>query len=112
MVNRAHPRFAVAVELGLTVGAVEVHGRTENMSKGGLCAEVDRTVQLGDGVVARLALVFPGEELSEPLSIGGRVVWCTPINNGFQIGIQFTTAEGDLSKDLDLFLRFLAARPG
>ena len=75
---------------------------------GGLCAELGRPLPLGEGVIVKLALVFPENDISEPIEVGGRVVWSTPLDSKHQIGIQFTNVSEKALDDLSLFLRFLS----
>ncbi len=104
---RAHPRYAIAVEVSVIVEETTLTAQSENLSMGGLCLEVNQAIELGQRVDLRLALVFPKDDSSEPIRMGGRVVWSTAINQHHQIGIQFTEMSPEARSDLALFLRFL-----
>lgn len=109
---RVHPRFALdaVVELATKAGAL-LGGRTCNVSRGGLCVELAGAIDPGDEVEIRIALRFHDDGQSEPLLLPARVVWCTPLGDGYQIGSQFRTLSLHQSADLDLFLGFIDASP-
>lgn len=87
-------------------------GRTTNVSRGGLCADVAEAVATGTDVDLALQLVFDDEAQSEPLRVPGRVVWCTTVDEGYQLGIAFRQLTAEMTQYLGLFLRYLDdARP-
>lgn len=81
-------------------------GRTRNVSRGGVCADLAGAVPVGTDIDVDLALVFD-EALSEPLRLPGRIVWCTMVDEGYQVGIAFRPLSAELTGYLDLFLRYL-----
>jgi hypothetical protein len=86
---RAYPRFAIAAVIELR-GEHEVsRGRSRNVSRGGLCVEVDRAVAAGATVGVAMTLVFDDNGESEALVLAARVAWCTPLGDRFQVGCQF-----------------------
>ena len=109
---RAHPRYAITVDISVTVEETTFTAQSENLSMGGLCLETSQGIELGQQVALHLALVFPENNNSEPIKISGRVVWSTAINQHHQIGIQFTDISPETTSDLALFLRFLASERG
>jgi hypothetical protein len=106
---RQFPRFAVeaAVTLALADGTT-VQGRTENLSRGGLCAMIDELVAPGQRVDCEIALLFDNDSLSESLRLAARVVWCTAFEKRFQVGLSFLPIKAEQAKFLDVFLKFLS----
>jgi Tfp pilus assembly protein PilZ len=108
--ERAHPRFVVdvMVEIATPAGA-PLSGRTRNVSRGGLCVELGEAVAPGQEVEIRMALLFEDDEMSEPLGLPARVVWCTPLGRVYQIGGQFRALSRHQAAYLDLFLSYIDA---
>ena len=112
MPARRHPRYAHAAAITVRApGDVVISGLTKNVSKGGLCAEVAGAVPVGVDITVELTLIFDSNATSESLELPARVVWSTPLDDGFQLGIQFRPLNVRQSSYVDLFLEFLAARP-
>jgi len=84
-----------------------IQGRTQNVSRGGLCADLSDAVAVGTELEVDLQLVFENEEHSEPLRIPARVVWCTSVDEGHQVGLSFKPLGAEMAKYLAMFLRFL-----
>jgi hypothetical protein len=108
--ERAYPRYAIDAAVEIRVGDGRALGRTRNLSRGGLCVDVDRPVAPGATVELSITLVFDDDRLSEPLSLGARVMWCTAVDDGHQLGCQFVGAMPRDLAYLDMFLRYLEAR--
>jgi hypothetical protein len=106
-VDREHPRYAHEAAVTLLVGGKTIQGRTQNVSRGGLCADLADAIVVGTEVEADLQLVFENEEVSEALRIPARVCWCTPVDEGHQVGLSFKPMNAELAKYLGMFLRFL-----
>jgi hypothetical protein len=106
--QRLFPRFAVeaTVELIVRSGQV-VAGTARNVSGGGICLETAGPVPPGVDVDVRITLVFDVERTSEPLRLPARVVWCTPLEEGHQVGTQFRPLTAEQSTYLEMFLRYL-----
>jgi hypothetical protein len=110
--EREHPRYAVDAVVEVAVGSGEaLVGRTRNLSRGGLCVELPTSIEPGTHVSACIALVFRDHETSEPLVLPARVVWCTPLGGGYQLGCQFGRLARMQTAYLDLFLSYLDASP-
>jgi hypothetical protein len=108
-VERQYPRYALEAEVVVHhEGAPMARGRTANVSRGGLCANVAGPLPRGTAVEVELALVFENEQFSEPLVVPARVVWCTQIGGGWQLGMSFLALGPDRARYLELFLRFLS----
>lgn len=82
-------------------------GRTLNISRGGLCANVDADIEIGTPVTASLTLVFSDDAFSEPLAVDGRVVWSTSFADHWQIGLSFSGLSEEQRAYLDVFIRYL-----
>ena len=86
----------------------KVHqGRTTNVSRGGLAAELPAAVANGAEIECELQLVFEDDAHSEPLSVPGRIVWCTSLEDVFQVGVAFKPMTADKAQFLTMFLRYL-----
>ncbi len=105
--QRQFPRYAIEATVTLTDGGRSVTGRTQNVSRGGACAMTPSAVSVGGRIEIELVLVFGEGQMSEPLRIPGRVVWCTAVEKSFQVGLSFAGLSADQLKYLDLFLKYL-----
>jgi hypothetical protein len=110
-VAREHPRYAheTAVTLLGRDGSV-FRGRSDNLSRGGLCAIVDALpapIATGTDIEVDIQLVFDEATTSEPLRLPARVVWCTQLDDAHQVGLAFKPLDAHRIEYLTLFLRFL-----
>lgn len=105
--DREHPRYAHEAIVTLRANGHVYQGRTTNVSRGGLAADLADQISMGTDVELALQLVFEDEAQSEPLRVPGRVVWCTTVDDGFQIGVSFKPLTAEMAKYLALFLRYL-----
>jgi hypothetical protein len=105
--ERQHPRYAHEAAITLHAHGKAFHGRTTNVSRGGLCADLSDPIAMGTELEVDLQLVFEDETQSEPLRVPARVVWCTSVNDGHQVGLVFRSLDAELTKYLGMFLRFL-----
>ena len=105
--ERQHPRYAHEAAITLLVRGKAIQGRTQNVSRGGLCADLAEPIPIGTDLQVKLQLVFEDESQSEPLQVPARVVWCTPLDDGHQVGLVFRPLNAELQKYLGMFLRFL-----
>jgi hypothetical protein len=90
----------------LHVGAKSHWGRTQNLSRGGLCAEIVEAIPNGADIEVDIQLVFDEVE-SEPLRLPARVVWCTTLDEAFQVGLSFQKLTAEQQEYLSLFLKYL-----
>ncbi len=104
--EREHKRYAHEAVLTLHVGEKSHWGRTQNLSRGGLCADLGEAIANGTNVEMDIQLVFDDVE-SEPLRLPARVVWCTTLDDAFQVGLSFRPLTTEQIEDLGLFLRYL-----
>jgi hypothetical protein len=110
--EREHPRYAIGTEVSLrTRAGVIAKGKTTNLSRGGLCADIDAEPARGQQLEVSIALVFNAEGTSEPLALPARVVWCTGLGDRFQVGLSFLSLSKDQAAFLDMFIRFLEEHP-
>lgn len=112
--DREHLRYAHEAAITLYPPGRELSGRTRNVSRGGLCATLAEEVAVGTEIAVDLQLVFAGDLQSEPLRLLARVVWCTSVDDGHQVGVSFLAPTAEATADLTMFLRYLddsEARP-
>jgi Tfp pilus assembly protein PilZ len=102
-----HPRYAHEAQVTLIVDSRSIEGRTTNVSRGGLCADLADEIAVGTELEVFLALIFDNEEHSEALRVPARVAWCTSVDEGHQLGLVFKPMNAELAKYLGMFLRFL-----
>ena len=105
--DREHPRYAHEASLQIRVGGKEFSGRTTNVSRGGLAADISGEVPNGTDAVVSMVLVFDEETQSEPLEMEARIVWCTRVDEGWQVGLAFKPMLAEKVKYLTMFLRYL-----
>ena len=97
--GRQHPRYAHEAAITLVVKGKAIQGRTQNVSRGGLCADLAEPVAAGTELHVDLQLVFENEEHSEPLRVPARVAWCTTVDEGHQIGLAFKPLDAERVKN-------------
>jgi hypothetical protein len=105
--EREHPRYAHEAAITLNTPDDALAGRTSNLSRGGLCAMMIESLAVGTRVDVDIQLVFEDERQSEPLRLPGLVVWCTPVDDGYQVGVRFLPIDAARAEDLTMFLRYL-----
>ncbi len=109
--SREHPRYAheaaVTFHVAGTVAGAEIEGRTQNVSRGGLCAMVTEPLPVGTDIEVSLVLVFDDDVQSEPLRLPARAVWSTEVDEGHQVGIMFRALDADRVGYLNIFLKYL-----
>jgi hypothetical protein len=107
--ERQFPRYALeaAVEIRPHGAGPVRRGRTSNLSRGGLCAVVDAAIAAGRTVDVELALIFDEGNVSEAIALPARIVWCTDLGDGHQVGLSFAALSSGQREYLEMFLRFL-----
>ena len=106
-VEREHPRYAHEAAVTFHVGKQVIEGRTRNLSRGGICANLAEPIAAGLDLDIDIVLVFEDDAQSEPLRLPARVAWCTPVDDAHQIGLMFRPLPRDTGEYLTMFLRFL-----
>lgn len=107
MTERQHPRYAheATVAFHLPTGISE--GRTRNLSRGGLCANLADALPVGIDCEVSIALVFEDDVRSEALLVPARIVWCTEVDNAHQVGVAFRPLDAKQQDKLALYLGYL-----
>jgi c-di-GMP-binding flagellar brake protein YcgR len=105
--RRAHPRFQVDIQVGVTSDKQSVSAHTRDFSRAGLC--LVSTVELAreKKIELELVLTFGQGGTSEPLHLQGKVVWCTKMFGHYQIGVMFVKVDEEQARNLDMFIGFL-----
>ena len=106
--RRIDERFAVEVEAEVTSEAGTFGAITKDVSRGGACFVVLAPMAVGSSFDIARSLVLSENRFSEPLKLRGKVVWCTRIDEGFQIGAAFGPQDANTKEFLRMFLNFLA----
>jgi hypothetical protein len=105
--EREHPRYAHEAAITLNAAGCAIAGRTSNLSRGGLCATLSEPIAVGTDIEVDIQLVFEDDLQSEPLRVPARVVWCTSVDDGHQVGAQFLPLDPERAGYLTMFLRYL-----
>jgi len=77
-----------------------------DLSAVGISLFAQRPVATQTEVALGLRLVLEWAE-SDTLPVSGRVMWCTPLGDNFQIGVAFNQMAVTQWQRLDVLLRFL-----
>lgn len=93
--------------MSVRVGGKLHQGRTTNVSRGGLAADLPDGLPIGAEIEVDLQLVFDDDAQSEPLRVPARIVWCTALEEVFQVGIAFKPLDAEKAQYLALFLKYL-----
>jgi hypothetical protein len=105
--DREHPRYAHEAVVTVRIAGKQLQGRTTNVSRGGLAADLTDRVPIGAEVEVDLQLVFEDDVHTDPLRVPARIVWCTALEDVFQVGIAFKPVDADKAQYLALFLKYL-----
>lgn len=105
--EREHPRYAHDVAVTFRLGVKAIEGRTRNVSRGGLCANIADHIAMGTDIDVDIVLVFDDGMQSEALRLPARVAWCTTVDDAYQIGISFRALDKKRTEYLGMFLRYL-----
>lgn len=106
-IEREHPRYAVEAAIILHVATGLCEGRTRNLSRGGLCANIADALPVGTECDISIVLMFDDNQHSEPLRLPGRVVWSTELDNAHHVGVAFRPLDATLQQHLAVYLRYL-----
>jgi len=105
--KRRHPRFACDLEALIVMGEMRNKARGVDISRGGMCLATDRALLVPAEVQVQLTLIFGSNSFSEPLSLPAKLVWCTKMPDGYQVGCMFHALSPEQAQYLSMFLRFL-----
>ncbi len=106
-VDREHPRYAHEAAVTIHVAGKALEGRTQNVSRGGLCAQLSEPIAAGTAIDVDIVLVFDDDVHSEALRLPARVAWCTFVDDAHQVGIAFRALDAEQIDYLGLMLRYL-----
>ena len=102
---RQHPRYAIEADLLVDTGTQQLRSSSSNISRGGMCAELTAPVRPGQTV--KLTLALPIETAPNPLQLTARAVWCTRLDERYQVGFIFGSLRREELAVIDLYLRTL-----
>jgi len=105
--EREDPRYAHEAVITLNTPSHAISGRTSNVSRGGLCATLSESIEVGTAIEVDIQLVFEDDLQSEPLRVPARIVWCTSLDDGHQVGVRFLPLGSEQAEYLTMFLRYL-----
>lgn len=105
--ERQYPRYAHDVAVRFAFAGQTTEGRTRNVSRGGLCANIDVAIPIGTDVSVDITLVFDDDLRSEALTLPGRIAWCTTLDDEFQVGVSFKPLDAERAQLIALFLKYL-----
>jgi ActR/RegA family two-component response regulator len=91
--------FRCPVEIPVTIckpPTPEIHGRTVNISEGGIA--IATTVSLEPGIKVQVQFTLPGHET--PFAVDATICWCKET----YLGLQFTSLSPDLKSELQEWL--------
>jgi hypothetical protein len=108
--NREHPRYAHEAAVTFRWTGKHCEGRTQNVSRGGLCASLADAIPVGMDVEVSIVLVFDDDVQSEALVLPARVAWCTSVDDAHQVGISFRPLDATRVEYLSVLLRYLDGR--
>ena len=104
---RKHTRFMIDLRLVVKVAGATLHGRTSNISGGGLGATVAGDIPLGTEV--RLEFQLPVEKSGEIENIAVNCV--VRYRQGFQYGFEFTNLSQQQFEMVERATRYLPLAP-
>lgn len=104
MIERKEPRIKKNLIVSLSEDGFEGLGMTDNISRYGICVDVDKKIPVNVEIV--LSLAVPGDILK----IKGEVIWCraSPSNEhniDDEIGIRITEAPPEYQAFVEYFQR-------
>jgi hypothetical protein len=105
--RRQHQRFNVDIKVAVSVASVQFDARTRDMSRAGVCLVAVQPIPRETEIGLELVLTFGDTGTSEPLTVVGRVAWCTALFGAYQIGVKFVKVDDDTARYLDMFVGFL-----
>lgn len=102
------PFETTGVDVEIVASDLRVRGASTQLSRTGMSIVSDEPMTVSSTCEIYVSLVFAEGHSSERLPLRGSVVWCTPLGDRFQLGIQFVRPEGEIAGHLDLFVGLLA----
>lgn len=108
-VRPAHDRFVCDLAIELDTGRARVPGRIRDITEAGLCCTIRDPIGAGITITTHLRLVFEWGT-SEPLALLGQVLWLTPTEGQYQVGVAFSQPTPDVWHRLDVLLKILVGQ--
>ena len=105
--RRQHPRYAIEIAARVHCDERLFEVRTRDLSRSGLCFVAAEPICVGTPITVEAALKFSANAFSEALPLQARVMWCTPMHDGFQVGVAFGRLPQQTAEYLDLFLKYV-----
>lgn len=102
----SNDRFVCDLAVELDTGRARIPGQIRDISEFGLCCTIADPIGSGTSVTAHLRLVFEWG-MSEPLAVFGQVVWLTPTEGHYQVGMAFSQPTPDVWQRLEVLLKIL-----
>lgn len=99
-------RFVCDLDVELDTGRGRIPGRVRDITEAGLCCTVADPVAAGVNVTVYLRLVLEWG-MSEPIAVFGQVMWLTPTEGQYQVGVGFSAPTPDVWQRLDVLLKVL-----
>jgi len=99
-------RFVCALDVELDTGRTRMSGRGLDVMEGALTCTTKSPIEPGTTVQIQLRLVLEWGS-SEALTVSGHVLWMTPTEGSYQIGVMLTDVSGDARQRLALLIRVL-----
>ena len=113
MTERRDQRSEVELAAEVDARGEPLLAATRNLSKGGVCLDVERALPEGATLGVSLFLTLEGIEQAdhEALVLPAKVIWCTERDDGgFTAGMQFGTLSAAQASAVETFLRTLLPR--
>lgn len=104
---RRERRYQVEVEATLSLGGRRQKVRTRDLSRNGICVIAAEPVPAGSTGQIELVLSFGEGSFSEPLTLETRIVWCTHLEESYQVGAMFEEMTEVQDGFVDVFLQYL-----
>lgn len=105
----AQERFVCDLDVELDTGRARIPGLLRDITESGMCCTVATPVAAGSNVTSHLRLVLEWG-MSEPIAVFGQVVWLTPTEGHYQIGVAFSAPTPDVRQRIDVLLKVLTGQ--
>ena len=105
--RRQHPRYAIEIAARVHCDERLFEVRTRDLSRSGLCFVAAEPICVGTPITVEAALKFSANAFSEALPLAARVVWCTHLPEGYQVGCGFEHMNPKTAEYLEIFLKYL-----
>jgi hypothetical protein len=105
--RRQAPRYAIEIAARVHCDERLFEVRTRDLSRTGLCFVAPEPIAVGTAITVEAALKFSANAFSEALTLAARIVWCTHLPDGYQVGCGFVNMNQQTAAYLELFLKYL-----